>query len=195
MVTLKQTQKKMNKQTRTVLLLILAVYLIGVIMVLSSCNPVNKVLKDETKSRIVFNELVARNWCANDTTIINTSDTTILLDTLYTIESDTVNIEVPNIKEVIKTKLVTKTITIRDTIKSIVVDRTKEQLLNNQIILLKNENADLRIKNSKQVEEIRTIRKSKNQAWLYFWLVIAGLGIYLFRKPILKLISPLKFLP
>lgn len=185
----------MNKQTRTVLLLILAVYLIGVIMVLSSCNPVNKVLKDETKSRIVFNELVARNWCANDTTIINTSDTTILLDTLYTIESDTVNIEVPNIKEVIKTKLVTKTITIRDTIKSIVVDRTKEQLLNNQIILLKNENADLRIKNSKQVEEIRTIRKSKNQAWLYFWLVIAGLGIYLFRKPILKLISPLKFLP
>lgn len=185
----------MNKQTRTVILIILSVYLIGVIMVFSSCNPVKKVLDSETKSRIVFNELVSRNWCANDTTIINTSDTTVLFDTLYTIESDTVNVEVPYTTEVIKTKIVTKTITIRDTIKSVVVDRSKEQLLNNQIILLKNENADLRIKNSKQLEEIRTIRKSKNQAWLYFWLVIAGLGIYLFRKPILKLISPLKFLP
>jgi hypothetical protein len=185
----------MNKQTRTVILIILAIYLIGVIMVFSSCNPVNNVLNDETKSRIVFNELSAKGWCANDTTIINKSDTTILFDTLYTVDTNTDTVELTNIKEVVKTKLVTKTITIRDTIKSIVVDRSQAIALQNEVNLLKNRLADQNLKISEQVDEIKTAKKSKNKAWLYLWLLIGGIGIYLFRKPLLKLISPLKFIP
>ena len=142
---------------------------------LFACNPVKQVLKDREKFDKVAQEVVKAGYCANDTTIITKSDTTIVHDTTYEIDTiidlhlktDTQYVKLPK-------KVITRTITIRDTIKSVVVDNARVLLLEKELIKYK--------------ESLNEYKELAKQRWWYlFWLVLIFL-IYLLRKPLLKLL-------
>lgn len=182
---------KRNKQVRLIINIILAVWVLGLLaLVLSSCNPVKQVLRDEYKMRKVWNEGALDGWCVNDTLIVSKSDTLISYDTLYSldVQTDTFNID----REIVKVKTVVKTVRIRDTVTQTVKDLKLIDLLQKQnslhlqtISKLKADLVNMRAENS-------ALQKQRNKWMLYFWIVVSAVGIYLFRKPLLKLISPIK---
>ena len=100
--------------------------LLGVI----SCNPVKQVLSDKVKLDQVAKEVVKMGYCANDTTIVIKSDTLIEMDTL-TIIDEKPFIELINDTVYVtkwKTNNITKSVTIHDTIKAVVVDNARVKL-------------------------------------------------------------------
>lgn len=145
------------------------------LILLFACNPVKQVLKDREKFDKVAQEVVKAGYCANDTTIITKSDTTIVHDTTYEIDTiidlhlktDTQYVKLPK-------KVITRTIIIRDTIKSVVVDNARVLLLEKEL--------------NKYKESLNEYKELAKQRWWYlFWLVLIFL-IYLLRKPLLKLL-------
>lgn len=101
------------------------------ILLFISCNPVKQVLRDQEKLEEVAKVVVKGGWCANDTTFITKSDTLLEVDTLVEIQKD---LEVVTLNDTTyvtkwKTKTITKTLTIRDTIKSFIVDNARVRLL------------------------------------------------------------------
>ena len=144
---------------------------------LLACNPVKQVLKDKEKLDKVAEVVVKSGYCANDTTIITKSDTTILTDTIYDTQifvdevtkTDTQYVKVP--------KVITRTITIRDTIKSVVVDNSRILLLEKEI--------------TKANEDLQGWKALAKARWWYlFWIILFTI-IYLLRKPLLKLCLPM----
>jgi hypothetical protein len=152
-------------------ILLIAIFLF-LILWLFSCNPVKQVLRDQNKLDQVAKVVVAGGYCANDTTFIVKSDTTIQVDTL--VQNDTtIQVETRNDTTFLtrlKYRDIIKSITIHDTIKSVVVDNARLNLIQ----------ADLtaeRIK-SKEWES----KAEKRAGWLIILiLAIAGL-IYLKLK-------------
>ena len=145
------------------------------LILLFACNPVKQVLKDKEKLDQVAEVVIKSGYCANDTTIITKSDTTIVHDTIYEIDTiidlhlktDTQYVKLPK-------KVITRTITIRDTIKSVVVDNARVLLLEKEL--------------TKYKESLNEYKELAKQRWWYlFWLVLIFL-IYLLRKPLLKLL-------
>jgi hypothetical protein len=145
---------------------------------LLSCNPVKQVLKDKEKLDKVAEVVVKSGYCANDTTIITKSDTTIQYDTTYEtqiqINEKTDTIRIP--------KVITRTITIRDTIKSVVVDNSRVQLLQKEIEAYKESTYELK-------EELLHWKELAKKRWWNLWGLIILFSIYILRKPILKLIN------
>lgn len=140
-----------------------------------ACNPVKQVLKDKNKLDKVAEVVVKSGYCANDTTIITKSDTTFQYDTSYI--SDTI-IDLRTINDTqyvtLPKKVITRTITIRDTIKSVVVDGARVLLFQKEL--------------SKSEENRLKYEKLAKQRWWYlFWLILI-FSIYILRKPILKFI-------
>lgn len=186
-----QKMTKKNNQIRTIINIILAVWVLGMLaLVLSSCNPLKQVLKDEYKMRQVWNEGALDGWCVNDTTIISKSDTLISYDTLYSLDfrTDTFQID----REVVKIKTVVKTVCIRDTVNKIVTDNSRIDLLTKQLAAKDGQINQLKESIKAAEDKAAKERKRANKWMLYFWIVVSAVGIYLFRKPILKLISPIK---
>jgi hypothetical protein len=145
------------------------------LILLFACNPVKQVLKDKEKLDQVAEVVIKSGYCANDTTIITKSDTTIVHDTTYEIDTiidlhlktDTQYVKLPK-------KVITRTIIIRDTIKSVVVDNARVLLLEKEL--------------NKYKESLNEYKELAKQRWWYlFWLVLIFL-IYLLRKPLLKLL-------
>lgn len=155
--------------------LLLGYILILLAILLLSCNPVKQVLKDKKKFEQVAEVVVESGYCANDTTIITKSDTTIVHDTTY--EIDTI-IDIKNLKDTqyvtLPKKVVTRTITIRDTITNVVVDGARVLLLEKRLV--KSEESRL------EYEKL-----AKKRWWNLFWLILI-FSIYILRKPILKFI-------
>jgi hypothetical protein len=153
-------------------------FLLTLIAILLSCNPVKQVLKDKEKLDKVAEVVVKAGYCANDTTIITKSDTTILYDTTYEtqiqINEKTDTIRIP--------KVITRTITIRDTIKSVVVDNSRVQLLQKEIEAYKESTYELK-------EELLHWKELAKKRWWNLWGLIILFSIYILRKPILKLIN------
>ena len=88
-----------------------------------SCNPVKQVLKDDAKLEKVGREWEKKNPCVNDTIIKTKSDTTIVLDTLYNIITDTIREAGKEIIIIKKEPVrVEKTLHIHDTVTNTVVD-------------------------------------------------------------------------
>ena len=144
---------------------------------LLACNPVKQVLKDKEKLDKVAEVVVKSGYCANDTTIITKSDTTILTDTIYDTQifvdevtkTDTQYVKVP--------KVITRTITIRDTITNVVVDNSRILLLEKEI--------------TKANEDLQGWKALAKARWWYlFWIILFTI-IYLLRKPLLKLCLPM----
>jgi hypothetical protein len=172
-----------------IILIVTALMIVVACIALSSCNPVKKVLKDENKMREVWEKGVLKSWCANDSVYV--SDTTILLDTLNVIETNTDTVTINDTVRITKTELkyITKTVTIRDT--TIVTDRSKENLLQKEVSKLLDVQIKLKQDIVKLEAEKKAAKKSKNKAWTFFWIVLAASLGWFLRKPIMKLIKPL----
>ena len=112
-------------------LILVALILLFVVLFFTSCNPVKQVLRDQDKLDAVARVVVAGGYCANDTTYIVKSDTTIQVDTL--VQNDTtIMVETRNDTTYLtrlKYRDIIKSITIHDTIKSVVVDNARLNLI------------------------------------------------------------------
>ena len=104
-----------------------------ILFVFVSCNPVRQVLKDPVKFEAVADEVIKRGYCLNDTTYIHSTDTleitdtTLLVDTLIEVRNDTAYFWETKFKTITKTK------TIRDSIKSVVIDSAQIKVLRKQL--------------------------------------------------------------
>lgn len=144
-----------------------------IILLLFACNPVKQVLRDKEKLDEVAEVVVKSGYCANDTTFITNSDTTIIQDTAY--QYDTiVNIKKDTQYVTLPKKIITRTITIRDTIKSIVVDNARINLLQKELT-----------KSNESLNEYKQL--AKERWWNLFWLITI-FTIFILRKPIIKFI-------
>jgi hypothetical protein len=136
---------------------------------LLSCNPVKQVLRDQEKLEEVAKVVVKGGWCANDTTFITKSDTLVEVDTLVRIDTltDTYVLNDTTYITKWKTRDITKSVTIHDTIKSFIVD-------NARVRLLQADSARL----TAEVNEWKGKADSR-LSWLISLLVLIGLFIYL----------------
>jgi len=143
------------------------------LLILFGCNPVKQVLRDQEKLEEVAKVVVKGGWCANDTTFITKSDTLLVIDTLVTIDTLTDTYILNDTVHIVKwrTRDITKSITIHDTIKSFIVD-------NSRVRLLQTDSSRL----NKLVNEYK--HKADNRLnWLISLLVLIALFIYLkFKK-------------
>jgi hypothetical protein len=148
------------------------------LLFLIACNPVKQVLKDKDKLDKVAEVVVKSGYCANDTTIITKSDTTIQYDTSYL--TDTL-IDLRTIKDTqyvtLPKKVITRTITIRDTITNVVVDGARVLLLEKDVAKYKTESAEWK-------------ELAKARWWYLFWIILFTM-VYLLRKPILRICLPM----
>ena len=149
-----------------------------ILLFLIACNPVKQVLKDKEKLDKVAEVVVKSGYCANDTTIITKSDTTIQYDTSYL--TDTL-IDLRTIKDTqyvnLPKKVITRTITIRDTITNVVVDGARVLLLEKDVNKYKTEAAEWK-------------ELAKARWWYLFWIILF-IVLYLLRKPILRICLPM----
>lgn len=170
---------------------LLIVAALGILcLALFGCSPVKRVLNNPKHYNTIAEHLISSGLCVNDSIYI--SDTTILLDTLYNIETvtDTVTVGDSVWIDRVEYRTIKKTVTIRDT--TIVTDNSRINLLQKQISLhLQNESklkTDLvNIKSAK-----KEMQQERNKWRLYFFLLLFGVVGWFLRKPILKLISPIK---
>jgi hypothetical protein len=103
--------------------------LIVVVMVLVGCNPVRFVLRDAPSFRIVADEVIKRGYCLNDTTYIHSSDTLEVHDTTTMVYVDTAVVNDTTYLWETKFHTITKLRTIRDSIKSVVIDSAQVKVL------------------------------------------------------------------
>jgi len=179
----------MKIKLKTVIALLLIPLLIGLILLFASCNPVKKVLRDESKMREVWNKGALEGWCVNDSVYV--SDTTIVLDTLHSIDyvSDTITIDNVKYIEKLSYKTIEKKITIRDT--TVVTDNSRIELQGKLIEHQKGEIKQLGI-NLKESEALTKQKRQERNKWrLYFFLAVFSFAAWILRKPIIKLIKPI----
>lgn len=129
-------------------------------------------MSDKQKLDQVAKEVVKMGYCANDTTIMVKSDTLIEMDTL-TIIAEKPFIEIINDTVYVtkwKTNNITKSVTIHDTIKAVVVD-------NSRVKIYQEESKEWERKYKEQ-KDISTSR--------FFWIIallsLLGLGVFLRLK-------------
>ncbi len=144
-------------------------------MFLISCNPVKQVLRDRQKLDEVAKFVVGSGYCANDTIIQTKSDTTYQTDTIFELNRDTITLTEFKDKPLTITKKILKTITIRDTIQSVVVDNARIKLLEAKLAV-----------ETEKVEEYRGKANSRLK-WLILLLIL--IAIRILYKPILKFIA------
>lgn len=158
----------MKQKSKEIILLIIVLWVFAAILMVLSCNPVRKVLQDPEKFNVVKEEVIRRGLCANDTTIVTKSDTLVTIDTVnnYFIDTEIINDTVYLTKNI--RSIATKTITIRDTIKAVVVDNARVRLLQADSATLSKESIKWKEKADKRLN----------------WLLLAAMvvGLYLFFK-------------
>ena len=112
-------------------LLLIAMGLLLLFLWVTSCNPVKQVLKNQEMLEEVAKVVVKGGWCASDTTFIVKSDTLVEVDTLVRIDTltDTYVLNDTTYITKWKTRDITKSVTIHDTIKSFIVDNARVRLL------------------------------------------------------------------
>ena len=136
------------------------------------CNPVKQVLRDQEKLEEVAKVVVKGGWCANDTTFITKSDTLVKIDSFIHIDTQT-DTQIINDSVYItkwKTKNIIKTLSIRDTLKSYIVDNARIRLLQADSSRLAYELNDWEHK------------AKKRQLWIFLLLGLIGLYFYLKSK-------------
>lgn len=106
---------------------------LALLILLSSCNSVKQVLNNPSKFSIIKDTVLARGYCANDTSFVYITDTLEITDTLYEVMTDTLVINDSIVFWDVKYKTIKKTITIRDSIKSVVVDSAMVGVLRKEL--------------------------------------------------------------
>ena len=170
---------------KAILLLCYIAVLFLIIVGAASCSVAKKDQKavNRVKANVELLNQVGKEWvklnpCANDSTFIFNTDTLVTSDTAYLTDQVTVQDTVQ------VTKVITKTVRIRDSVKVVVQDKQQIELLkkdlsqaiNSQIVYLNRAlDAEQRIKILKQ--DIKSM-------WLY--LIIAGLIIGILTYLLIK---------
>jgi len=145
---------------------------IFLILLFVSCNPVKQVLRDQEKLEQVAKVVVKGGWCASDTTFITKSDTLVMVDTLVRIDTETFT-EIINDTTYItkwKTRDIIKSTTIRDTLKSYIVDNARVRLLQADSARLSNESITWEGK------------AKRRQLWIFMLIGMIALYFYLKNK-------------
>lgn len=127
------------------------------LILLVSCNPVKQVLKDKTKFDAVAKEVIRQGLCANDTLIIVKSDTIVMVDSLIEVYSDTTIINDTAYITMWNNRNFTKTFIVHDTLRSIIVDNARVNLLQTDLDKI-----------SKESEEHK-----QNATQRLYWFIIA----------------------
>jgi len=144
-------------------IILLALIALFLLLWLASCNPVKQVLRDQNKLDAVAKVVVAGGYCANDTTFIVKSDTTIQVDTL--IQNDTtIQVETRNDTTYLtrlKYRDIIKSITIHDTIKSVVVDNARLNLIQGELA----------------AQKLQTMEWQGKAQKRGFWLILVAVAI------------------
>ena len=152
--------------------ILLAFIFLFLILWLFSCNPVKQVLRDREKLDKVAEQVVRMGYCANDTTFITSSDTTIQIDTLVQVDTavqyETINDTIFVTKW--KTRDILKSVIIHDTLKSVVVDNSRLKLIS----------ADLAVANA-ELKEWKGKARDRG-IMLILCLLTASILIYLKSK-------------
>jgi hypothetical protein len=153
-------------------LLLIAITLLLLFLWVTSCNPVKKVLNNQEMLEEVAKVVVKGGWCANDTTFVVKSDTLVEVDTLVRIDTltDTYVLNDTVYFTKWKTREITKSITIHDTIKSFIVDNARVRLLQADSARLTGEVGEWKGKADSRLN------------WLISLLVIIAIFIYLKLK-------------
>ena len=158
-----------TKLMTNILTWVWAILLFVVLFLSVKCNPVKQVLRDQEKLEEVAKVVVKGGWCANDTTFITTSDTLVEVDTLVRIDTltDTYVFNDTTYITKWKTREITKSITIHDTIKSFIVDNARVRLLQADSVKFSNLANDYKAKADSRL------------SWIIFLLAIIALFVYL----------------
>lgn len=134
------------------------------IVLLFGCNPVKQVLNDKSKFDQVAKEVIRQGYCANDTLIIVKSDTLVKVDSLIEVYSDTTVINDTAYVTLWETKNFTRTFTIHDTLRSVIVDNARVRQLEADIEQI-----------SKQSEE----HKQNADKRLYWFIIACAVILFL----------------
>ena len=145
--------------------------ILTLLLILTACNPVKKVLQDREKFNEVAKEVIRQGLCANDTTFVTKSDTLVTTDTVNNIYIDTEYRNDTVYQTKIQTKLISKKVYIRDTFSHVIVD-------NARINVLEADKAALRM----DVESWKD-KAQDRLSWLILAGVIIGLWIFFKIKP------------
>jgi hypothetical protein len=129
-----------------------------------SCNPVKQVLNDKVKFDEVAKEVIRQGYCANDTLVIVKSDTIVMVDSLIEVYSDTTIINDTAYVTLWNNRIFTKTVTVHDTLHSVVVDNARVGQLQ----------ADLSVKD-KETEEYK--QQATNR--LYWFIIACAVVLFL----------------
>ena len=151
---------------------IIGLVLLYLCFLLLSCNPVKQVLRDQDKLEEVAKVVIKGGWCANDTTLITKSDTIIDIDTIIRIDTQT-DTHIFNDTTYItkwKTRDITKSITIHDTLKSFIVDNARVKLLQADSSRLSNDSITWEGK------------AKKRQLWIFLLLGMIAAYFYIKSK-------------
>jgi hypothetical protein len=142
------------------------------ILIFISCNPVKQVLRDQEKLEEVAKVVVKGGWCANDTTFITKSDTLIEVDTLVRVDTLTDTYVLNDTTYIIKwkTREITKTLTIHDTLKSYIVDNARVKLLQADSARLSNESIQWKGK------------ARRRQLWIFGLIALIAGALYIKSK-------------
>jgi hypothetical protein len=135
-------RKKQFKLSEEVELLVAFAGVILLMLIFSSCNPVKKVLKDPYKFAIVKDTVIKRGYCKCDTSFVYITDTLETTDTLYEVLVDTLVINDSLVFWDVKYKTIQRTITIRDSIKSTVVDSSMAAVLRKELSIEREKNKE-----------------------------------------------------
>ena len=100
-----------------------------VLLLLVSCNPVKQVLNNKGMLDEVAKEVIRQGYCTNDTLLIVKSDTIVMVDSLIEVYSDTTVVNDTTYITLWKNRNFTKTFTIYDTLRSVIVDNARVRQL------------------------------------------------------------------
>lgn len=152
--------------------LLLIIYLaIMLTIILSSCNPVKQVLRDKQKLDQVAEVVIKSGYCINDTTIVSKSDTLLQFDTITNTETEIVVKNDTLLITKVKQNYVTKTVKIRDTVRQVVADNARINILE----------AD-KVKLAVQLEEKKAESRNRMNWLVVLILIIVGYIYFKIRK-------------
>lgn len=155
-------KRKQFKLSAEVELLLAFGSLILLVLFFASCNPVKKVLKTPAYFDVIKDSVIKRGYCKCDTSFVYISDTLETIDTLYEVLVDTLVINDSMVFWETKFHTITKTRTIRDTIKATVVDSSMLGVIRKELWLEKEKNKE-------------------NKSWkkMFMWAIGASVAFFL----------------
>lgn len=172
------------KETNKILAAFLIILLAGCMSIKKATK---KVLADPAAKEIVGREWEKSNPCTADTITQTLSDTLINTDTVI-LPGSTVTIN-DTVYKFLPGKVITRTVTIRDTFHSYVVDTRRLKLAYDSMRYY----YGVMVQRQGQIDElkgeVKHANQSRNKAWLYFWVLLAiAAGSHYLRSK-LKLFS------